>query len=665
MTSIVPGINPNSTSGVSSNEAATGAVSNTANLTVTAVAPTIAKAFAPATIASGGVSTLTVTISNANGAPITVGKRHRYLPGHAGHGPGARRTPATSTTCASGVVSSTAGSVTLTGGTVPASGSCTFQIDVTAATAGSYANTIAIGALTTNVGSNAAAANATLTVTPVANLAVVKSGPATIASGAPIAYSIVVSNAGPDAANAASFADTVPAAVTGVGASCGTPTGGAVCGAVNVAGNAVTSTITTLPSGGSVTFTINGTAPGVGSFTNTATITPPGGVTDPVPGNNTSSVLTAVQAPDLTIAKTHAGNFTVGVNGVYTITVSNAAGSLPTSGTITVVDTLPAGLTYVSGTGTSWACGNAGQVVTCTSNAVIGAGAVSANPITLTVSVGPTAVPSVLNIVTVSGGGEPAANNANNTGSDNTLVVLAAVNVFLTDGAHSGAPGTTLFYPHTFIAGLAGNVGFSTSNVAVPAVPGWTQLIYRDTNCNGVLDPAEGVTPLAGTVAVVPGDVVCIIVKDNIPGSAPVGRHQHHHRDRDLQRHDDLHSPGRHHRGCGGATGLALAKGVRNVTLGGASGTSNTARPNDILEYTVTYTNNSSSTVSTIVVNDSTPAFTTFQSAACGALPPGISACVVSTQPAVNGTGAIAWTLTGSLLSGGSGTVLFTVRVNP
>ena len=64
-------------------------------------------------------------------------------------------------------------------------------------------------------------------------------------------------------------------------------------------------------------------------------------------------------------------------------------------------------------------------------------------------------------------------------------------------------------------------------------------------------------------------------------------------------------------------------------------------------------------------MTDSTPAFTTHQSASCGPLPPGIGACVVTTQPAVNGTGALVWTLTGSLLSGGSGTVLFTVRVNP
>ena len=39
---------------------------------VTATAPTIAKAFGPATIASGGTSTLTITIANPNAAPITV-----------------------------------------------------------------------------------------------------------------------------------------------------------------------------------------------------------------------------------------------------------------------------------------------------------------------------------------------------------------------------------------------------------------------------------------------------------------------------------------------------------------------------------------------------------------------------------------------------------------
>ena len=50
-------------------------------------------------------------------------------------------------------------------------------------------------------------------------------------------------------------------------------------------------------------------------------------------------------APDLGIAKTHAGNFTQGQTGAtYAIAVSNV-GTGPTSGLVTVTDTLPAGLT--------------------------------------------------------------------------------------------------------------------------------------------------------------------------------------------------------------------------------------------------------------------------------------------------------------------------------
>ena len=69
-------------------------------------------------------------------------------------------------------------------------------------------------------------------------------------------------------------------------------------------------------------------------------------------GNNTATdPTTIVGGPDLTITKTHAGSFTQGQTGAtYTITVSNAGGA-PTSGTVTVTDTLPAGLTA---TGLTW-----------------------------------------------------------------------------------------------------------------------------------------------------------------------------------------------------------------------------------------------------------------------------------------------------------------------
>ncbi len=659
------GVLPNQASGVASNEAPTGSPSNTANLTVTATPLTVSKAFAPAAIDSGGVATLTITVTNPNGASVTGLSLTDSFPGAPGTGLVRAATPNASTTCLGGTVSSTAASVALSGATLGAGASCTFQIDVTAATAGTYTNTIPAGAIASSAGSNTAGATRDLTVNPLANVAIAKLGPASVATGAPIAYTITLSNAGPDAANGASFADNVPAAITGVSALCTGASGGAACGAMNVSGNAVTSTIPTLPAGGTVSITVSGTASGVGSATNTATIAPPSGVTDPVPGNDSASVATTILAPDLLIAKTHAGNFTVGSNGVYTITVSNAPGSLPTSGTITVTDSLPAGLGFVSASGTGWSCLFASPTLACTSSSSIAAGA-SGSPITLTVSVASTAVPSVTNFATVSGGGEPAGTTGNDTASDNTIVAAAGVNVFQPDGAQTGMPGSVVSYPHTFNAGLAGTVSFSTSAIATPAVPGWNQQVYRDLDCNGVLNGAEGTAPFSGSVAVNAGDTICIVVRDNIPATAPYNARNVISVVATFDATQSLARTDTTTVGSAAGAGLVLAKSVRNVTLGSGAGTSNTARPNDVLEYTIAYTNTSSGTVSAIVVTDATPAFTTFLSASCGSpLPANLSACAVTSQPAVNGAGSVVWTLTGALLSSGSGTVAYQVRVAP
>ncbi len=661
VTSATPGTHNNQATGVTSAEAAIGAASNVAALTVTAQAPTISKVFA-APISSGGVTTLTITINNPNAAPITVTSVTDTFPPAPGTGMARAPTPAASTSCATGTVSSTATSVTLTGGVVPANGSCAFQIDVTAASSGSYLNTIAAGALTTNVGSNAAPASATLVVSAIANLGISKAGPATIATGALVTYTITVTNAGPDAANNATFADNVPAALTGVGASCA-GTFGASCAAPTVTGNAVTGTIATLPVGGIATYTITGTATGASAISNTATIAAPPGVTDPTPANNTSTANTTVLAADLTLAKTHAGNFTIGANGNYTLVVSND-GTLATSGTVTVSDPLPAGLGFVSATGTGWTCGFAGDTVTCTSSTPI-APASAGNPITLVVSVASVAAPSVNNIASVSGGGEPPVLAYNNIGSDNTIVAAAATNRFAPSGAQTALPGTVVFYPHTFNAGSAGTVAFSTTAIITPASPAWTQIVYRDTNCNGVLDGAEGAVPLTTGVAVAAGDTVCIVVKDSIPIYAPynsvsVTTVTATFNGTETYVQQDITTVG----AVAGA-GLTLSKTVRNVTQGAAAGTSGTARPDDVLEYTITYTNAASGPLSSIVVTDATPAFTTFLSAACPAPPPNLTGCAVTSQPSAGGTGSVVWTLAGSLLSNGVGSVTYQVRVAP
>jgi len=62
---------------------------------------------------------------------------------------------------------------------------------------------------------------------------------------------------------------------------------------------------------------------------------------------------------------------------------------------------------------------------------------------------------------------------------------------------------------------------------------------------------------------------------------------------------------------------------VQNLTLGGAYGTSNSALPGQTLQYQLTFTNDGSVPLGTVVVDDSTPAFTSFVKAQCpGRCPP-------------------------------------------
>jgi serine protease len=133
---------------------------DTATLTVTApVAPTITETFAPTSVSTGTKSTLTLSLSNSNTYPLTQVALAETLPS----GLTLAASPAAANTCNGSVV---AGSTALTGGTIPASGSCTVTLSVSSGPPGTYTNSIAAGALTSAQGAtNTAAANGTLTVT--------------------------------------------------------------------------------------------------------------------------------------------------------------------------------------------------------------------------------------------------------------------------------------------------------------------------------------------------------------------------------------------------------------------------------------------------------------------------------------------------------------------
>jgi hypothetical protein len=134
-------------------------------LHVALVPPTVTKSFAPASVAAGASSTLTITLGNGNAVPssLTAALVDAFPAGLE-----VAATPNAQTTCG-GTLTATpaADSVTLDGAAVIApTGTCTITVDVVSAIPGSYANDIPAGALQTDSGTNAAPADATLDVTP-------------------------------------------------------------------------------------------------------------------------------------------------------------------------------------------------------------------------------------------------------------------------------------------------------------------------------------------------------------------------------------------------------------------------------------------------------------------------------------------------------------------
>src|SRR5262249_37719233 len=126
----------------------------------------------------------------------------------------------------------------------------------------------------------------------------------------------------------------------------GTATAAAGSGSVSLSG-------ATLAAGATCAGATNGTGVAAGAPDNT---TRPVSSTESGTGAPSNTATVTVSAPDLTISKTHSGNFRQGQTGaVYTIKVTNS-GSAVTVGTVTVTDTLPAGLSATAIGGGGWTC---------------------------------------------------------------------------------------------------------------------------------------------------------------------------------------------------------------------------------------------------------------------------------------------------------------------
>ena len=237
--------------------------------------------------------------------------------------------------------------------------------------------------------------------------------PPTATLGDTLTYTVAVQNTGQDGAAGTTFTDPLPAGSAFVpgsirlngapvsdaaGDDLGEFAGGRVV--VRLGTGATTATGGTLAPNASATVSFQVTVATAGlasgaTIENTADFAFRAATTQVPSTVTTAPASTRVLVPDLAIGKSHAPALAPGLPSTYTITVGNV-GDGPTSGPVTVTDTLEPGLTLNGAvTGAGWACSTSGATITCTRSDALAAGS-DYPPISIPVLVSPGAQPGQL-----------------------------------------------------------------------------------------------------------------------------------------------------------------------------------------------------------------------------------------------------------------------------
>ncbi len=340
------------------------------------IPPEPSKAFSPDSIAPGGTSTLTITLTNTDTglATLTSALTDSLPTGVTVDSP----TNASTTCGAPGLSMVTAGdaSITLqTGSTIPASDSCTITVNVTSSTSGTETNTIAAGALVTDLGANTTPATDDLTVTipPEPSKAF---SPDSIAPGGTSTLTITLTNTDTGLATLISaLTDSfLPTGVTvDSPTNASTSCGGTGLAMVTAGDTSVTlQTGSTIPASGSCTVIVNVTSSALGTETNTIAA---GDLQTNFGSNSTIATADLIVAvplvADIEIVKTliTSAPYFSGDTLTYTILVTNNG---PDEATAVVVNDLSTGLiatVITAGIGSNedaGDCGNGDNTFPCT-----------------------------------------------------------------------------------------------------------------------------------------------------------------------------------------------------------------------------------------------------------------------------------------------------------
>jgi uncharacterized repeat protein (TIGR01451 family) len=265
-------------------------------------------------------------------------------------------------------------------------------------------------------------------------------------------------------------------------------------------------------------------------YTNSPGFPVTGGAFQPALAGSTDAFMAAFSAltlPVLSIASTHDGSLTQGQAGAaYAVTVSNSAAAGPTSGTVTVTDTLPAGLTATAIGGDGWACALA--TLTCTRRDALDPGD-SYPEIALTVTVANDAPSSLTNQVSVSGGSAPPAGSSDPT----TVILVPALSITKTHNGNFTQRQTGATYSVTVSNGPAAAPTSSPVTVTDTLPTGLTATAIGGTGWGCTLTtltctrsdslPAgEGYSPITVTVTVAGNALATLTNQASVSLGGPV-----------------------------------------------------------------------------------------------------------------------------------------------
>ena len=558
--------------------------SSTADTTVTASADLSIVKTGPATVAAGQLVSYQLVVANAGPSDAAGLSVADTLPA------GVTFVSATGT----GWTCSNAGNVSVTcTAAALAAGATASPITVAVtgpAQAGVLTNSSTVTAATPDPDPSDNTSTVDTTVTGIADLSLTKTGPATAVAGAPVAYQLVVTNAGPSDAATVAVHDTLPAGVTFVSA---TGAGWTCTNSGNVSVTCTRPAIATGVSAPAITVTV--TAPAqAGTLTNAATVS--AATTDSDLTNNDSSATTTVTASaDLSLTKLAPPTVTAAGSLAYTITATNGGPS--DAANVSVTDTLPAGVTFVSASGTGWTCTNTGNVsVTCARPAL--AAGTSAPAITLTVTA-PSQATTLTNTASVASP-TPDPDPTNNSASVTTGVAASADLTITKTGpatvTAAGAVTYTLAVSNDGPSDAANLLVADTLPAGVTFVSatgtGWTCTNVGNTSvsCTAAALAAGATAPTITVVVDAPGQAATLTNTASV--SSTTG-------DPDLTNNTDTATTT-----VSGVADLAIAKTGPATAVAGSA-----------VSYAVTVTNNGPSNATTVSVIDTLPAGVTYVSA--------------------------------------------------